>query len=294
MRTSWSVAFRKKNTGSILSDTDTPFTIIGNSLRYWAADPFVFKYNNDTYIFAEVYDRVRSRGTIGYSKYNGGSFSRWKAVIIEDHHLSFPYIFTIENEIFIMPEAHQAGELYLYKAIRFPDKWEKHKILFKGKKLADSVLLDSCGKTYVLSYEINYPEKNVLLLGTITENGDVSFNDEPVSDDVSSARPGGKFFCLDGKTVRVSQDCKESYGDGIVFSESEVSIENGLRERIIKRIGKENIKISDGTPVFGAHTYNSNEEFEVIDIKTKESNWSYIFSRPFRLVKKIKRRIIHK
>lgn len=37
---SWNVAWRKINRESILTDKITPFAIIKNSFRYWAADPF--------------------------------------------------------------------------------------------------------------------------------------------------------------------------------------------------------------------------------------------------------------
>lgn len=53
---SWSVAWREKPCGTLLKDLDTPFEIIPNSVRYWAADPFLFVYHGETYIFAELYD----------------------------------------------------------------------------------------------------------------------------------------------------------------------------------------------------------------------------------------------
>lgn len=43
---SWNVAWRKKNRESILTDKITPFAIIKNSFRYWAADPFLFEHEN--------------------------------------------------------------------------------------------------------------------------------------------------------------------------------------------------------------------------------------------------------
>ena len=68
---SWNVAFRLKKQGSIFEDLDSRFMIIPNSLRYWAADPMVFTYKNNTYVFAELYDYVRCRGILGYTKYDG-------------------------------------------------------------------------------------------------------------------------------------------------------------------------------------------------------------------------------
>ena len=51
---SWNVAWRKQGVGSILKDKKTEFTVIKNSFRYWAADPFLFEYEGKKYIFAEL------------------------------------------------------------------------------------------------------------------------------------------------------------------------------------------------------------------------------------------------
>lgn len=58
--TYYKIAYRKKNTGSIIDDTQTPFVALKNSWRYWVADPFVISrmgkpiYSpNSMIIFAE-------------------------------------------------------------------------------------------------------------------------------------------------------------------------------------------------------------------------------------------------
>jgi len=67
---SWNVAWRKKNRESILTDKITPFAIIKNSFRYWAADPFLFEHENQVYIFVELYDYIKCRGCLGYCKWD--------------------------------------------------------------------------------------------------------------------------------------------------------------------------------------------------------------------------------
>lgn len=90
---SWNIAWRNRPVASLLEDRGTPFIILKNSFRYWAADPFIFNYNGELYIFAELYDYITRKGVIGYCKWNGVRFGRWKKVIEEDYHLSYPYIF---------------------------------------------------------------------------------------------------------------------------------------------------------------------------------------------------------
>ena len=62
--TYYKIAYRKKNTGSIIDDTQTPFVALKNSWRYWVADPFVISRMGKTYIFAELYDYLRRKGCI--------------------------------------------------------------------------------------------------------------------------------------------------------------------------------------------------------------------------------------
>lgn len=79
-------AFRKKGGHALLDDEAVPFRAIKNNLRYWVADPFVFERDGETYIFAELFDYLRRRGVIGYSKLKAnGSFSSWKEIIVEPY-----------------------------------------------------------------------------------------------------------------------------------------------------------------------------------------------------------------
>lgn len=96
---SWNVAWRKINRESILTDKITPFAIIKNSFRYWAADPFLFEYENQFYIFAELYDYIKCRGCLGYCKWDGIKFSGWKKIITEAHHLSYPFILKARTSV---------------------------------------------------------------------------------------------------------------------------------------------------------------------------------------------------
>ena len=53
------------------------------------------------------------------------SSPKWKKIIEEEYHLSYPYIFETKEGIFIMPESGANSDLTVYRAVSFPDKWEK-------------------------------------------------------------------------------------------------------------------------------------------------------------------------
>lgn len=130
---SWNVAFRLKPQGSILEDQITPFTVIPNSFRFWAADPMVFTHQGQTYIFAELYDYILRRGVIGVTRYLGdGKFGPWEPIIREDFHMSYPYVFRAGTEIFMIPETTRRKALLVYRAVEFPLRWELHKVIREG------------------------------------------------------------------------------------------------------------------------------------------------------------------
>ena len=100
---SWNVAFREAPAGAILEDTQTPFTVIPNNFRYWAADPFVIRFAGKTCVFAELYDYILRRGVLGYCEITGGKAGKWKPVIREDYHLSYPCLMEHGGKLYLMP-----------------------------------------------------------------------------------------------------------------------------------------------------------------------------------------------
>lgn len=279
--TGWQVAYREKKQGSILNDTKTPFKTIKNRWRYWVADPFVFEYDGESYIFAEVYDRLKIKGSLGYSKYSNGNFDKWQIAIKEPFHLSFPNIFTHKGEVYIIPESGECNELYVYKAVGFPEKWEKVKVLLKGGNYADSVILHTEKQSLLFTYEIRENGENRLVAFDMGDDGKLKpYYEKAVSTDISSARPGGNFFVHGADIVRVSQDCKNGYGNGLVFSRVANDTLERYQEEIIKRLYPNDISIEKFKgELLGMHTYNANHQFEVIDLKIIDRNLISLFFR---------------
>ena len=65
----WNIAYRKK-TKNTFRDTNAPFEVIPNGHKGWYADPFLFDYKGETYLFAEYFSYKLGRGVISVSKYN--------------------------------------------------------------------------------------------------------------------------------------------------------------------------------------------------------------------------------
>lgn len=113
-----------------------------NPKNRFLADPFVIKKNGDHFCFVEDFDYRTNKGSISAYKITSSSYDSIGVVLEEDFHLSFPFIFEYENELFMCPETHNKGEIRVYKCTQFPTKWEFHKTLMKDISAADSIIFE--------------------------------------------------------------------------------------------------------------------------------------------------------
>lgn len=286
---SWNVAWRKGYPGNILSDVETPFNIIQNSYRYWAADPFVYERNGDVFVFAELYDYVLRRGVLGYCKLEDSKHMNWIPIIIEDYHLSYPCIVEQDGKIYLMPESSESKELALYEAVNFPNKWEKKAILRQDVAFADTTPLYRTACRWALTHDINNPYKPELLLIDLKNKfGDIHIK----TSNSFQSRPAGHIFQYNGTYIRPAQlslNCDEGYGKGLLFYSCSIDEEKEYDEQLIKSVMPMDLKYSRKVMLDGMHTYNASENFEVIDIKTRRFNF---LNFVFRVFNKFSRHIL--
>ncbi len=85
----------------------------------------------------------------------------------------------------------------------------------------------------------------------------------PIVSDVRNARPAGKIFMEDGILYRPSQDCSLRYGRGFNINRIiNLSETQYLEEKIVE------VTPSWDKRLKGAHTFNSDGDFTVIDVYT--------------------------
>ncbi len=279
---SWNVAYRKKKCNAPLAHSDEPFTVINNSFRFWAADPFLFEKGEDIFIFAELYDYIRCKGVIGYYQLNAKR-PHWIPVIQEEHHLSFPFIFEIDNEIYILPEANKSNSLYCYHAVEFPNQWERMAPFYTNVRLADTTIIPSCGHDFALSYDLS--DESLKLLNLSDKTIKVLFWDKQ-----GIRRPAG--YISEETAIRVAQDCEHDYGEGLILYQYSFSEESGYQETEIKRVYPQEVILSKKLYLTGMHTYNQSRVYEVIDVKTRRFNILNFCVRMIRAVKRKLRSII--
>ncbi len=283
---SWYIAVRKAYDGAILSDLDTPFHVFCLPNNGWAADPFVFVKNDVTYVFAEFYDYKFGKGCISYITIDENLIQNcsWKCIIEEPYHLSFPFIFEEDGDIYIMPESNRGNCLSKYKAIDFPDKWEKQDI-DSGHRFADTALFRMNERLFGYTLELKTDTDQAGRIFSYKKN-QIDLLDEIYSLNKKNRRLGGAFFECNGRMIKCAQDCTDTYGGALVFSEF-FQTDKKFDEKIIKEIKPQEIKLDKRVKLSGIHTYNCINGVEIIDIKSKRLS---LVQRFWNLVRKISRR----
>lgn len=281
---SWNVAWRNAAPGTILSDTASPFTIVENPLRYWAADPFVVERDGMTYLFAELYDYIRCRGILGCCELIPGKKCRWRPIIVEPFHLSYPCILEHDGNTYLMPESGQDRSLLLYEAVEFPWKWKRVKTLRQDVCFADTTPIRDDG--LALTHQVSDGSHPKLMLVDLTGQRPDTLAE---NQDILRSRPAGKPFRLEGRLIRPVQhswDFGQNYGKSLIFSA--VTVDGSLcKEEFVKEITPADLNYSRPIYLDGMHTYNASTHFEVIDIKTRRFN---LLNLAFRLLSKFRRR----
>lgn len=255
----WQIAYRTSGKES--------FHMVENPEYAWAADPFLVEYRGRIYLFAELFLYQSERnGVIGYCIYENGRFGKWHVSMDEHWHLSYPNVYTSDGELYMCPESWQKNEVGIYRLAEFPNRWEQTECLFRNARYVDTTFLEQDGKRYIFTFAPTFSgDEGQLML--VREQADGS-RTEPVviTDDISVARPGGKILRQNKKLYRVSQNCRNSYGAGLVFSEID-SLEPVYKEHVVRRISPKNLRIETRKKILGLHTYNRLGKIEVIDIK---------------------------
>ncbi|KAG9456793.1 hypothetical protein H6P81_001301 [Aristolochia fimbriata] len=186
----------------------------------FVADPFLFVEDDVLYLFFETKNSVTMQGDIGVARSNdkGVTWQHLGIALDEEWHLSYPFVFRYLDQIYMMPESSQKGDLRLYRALNFPLQWTLDRVILK-KPLVDSFILNHGGNYWLFGSDFS---------GIATKkNGELEiwYSTSPLGpwkphkqnpiynvDRSLGARNGGRPFIYNGNLYRVGQDCGDTYG----------------------------------------------------------------------------------
>jgi hypothetical protein len=229
------------------------------------ADPFLFEKDGKAYLFLEDLRYSEGRALISCCELNpDGTHGPNLRGAAPPYHLSYPFLFEENGQIYMIPETKGNRTVELYRATNFPNEWTLESVLLENIYAVDATIHQSDGKYWMFVGISNGRYSNCDELG-------IYFADaltgpwtphpaNPVVSDVRRAPPAGALFQNQGRLIRPSQDCAKAYGYAIVFSEVITLSETEYDERPIARLDPDWVKGNLGT-----HTYTRTGQFEVID-----------------------------
>jgi hypothetical protein len=229
------------------------------------ADPCVVTFEGRDFVFFEDLLFRTNRGRISCATVEpSGRVISIEPVLEEPFHLSYPFVFAIDKNYFMIPEASAAKSIRLYRSVQFPARWTLDRILFDGVRAVDT--------TIHVRNEMLWMFTNIAAPGT-------SIHDElhlfyakslygpwqahpqnPIVSDVRRARSAGRLFAIDEALFRPSQNCSIRYGGSIIINKIAEMTTTTYRETTVEEIGPNWLNQAVCT-----HTLSFSDNFVVTD-----------------------------
>ena len=234
------------------------------------ADPFVIKKNKKHYVFVEDYIKKDSKAVISVIEIdNKDNHKYFTNIIEEDFHLSFPFIFEYENDLFMIPESSKNKDIRLYKCLKFPDKWIYCYNLISNIDAADTILFKKSNLYWLLttsSKDNDYSSQlNIFFSDNPLSKRWTAHKKNPVRYDINNGRNGG-LLIDNNELIRATQTCDyNKYGQNQYGRKINLNVINDISEINFIETYKYSINPDFKRNILGTHTINSVNNFTVLD-----------------------------
>jgi hypothetical protein len=234
---------------------------------HFYADPFLFRHQGVNWLFFEDFDYSGRRGSIAAAEvFADGALSPAVRVLERPYHLSYPCIFEVGGEVYMIPETREHGTVEMYRCKKFPGEWELAREFLKVSAVDTTVWTE--GGLHWFFVTLRERRGGGLQLWLFSSRGILEdwrpHPANPISTDVRSSRGGGAMFREGKRLMRPSQDCSGNYGRSFTLNEILV-----LNEREYKERPQGTVEAQPG--MIGTHTYGRLDELEAIDGCTSRS-----------------------
>lgn len=232
--------------------------------RYWG-DPFVVQRADHYYVFVEEKIYSTGRGHIACLTLDSeGSLQGHSVVLQRDYHVSYPFLFEQDGELYMMPETAANRSVEVYRCTRFPDQWELFQTLMSDIYAVDATMVEHGGRHWLFANvrEPRGSSLNALHLFWASSPFAAAWTPHPrnpIVRDIRSARPAGRIIIRDGELIRPAQDSLRRYGHSLRFN------------RILKMTESEYAEETESTfkprggRIRATHTFNQEGGLTVID-----------------------------
>jgi len=258
MKNQWFISI-KKNNGDVFDISELQHNYPPKGY-YWA-DPFLYQKNGKDYIFYELYNY--KKGVIAYSEIREDLTFTDPTIILETpYHLSYPFLFEEDGELYMIPETGASNRIELYKCVTFPNKWELDQILFDNINTADNNIFIKDKRYWMFTTTQPNQKHQLLILTSESLRGPWSII---ANQHIEHSRSAGKIFNYNNKLYRAVQNGTGGYGRGIYFKSIILDVENSIYDENIEH----SINPVWHPDIFGTHHFDFNEKYIVLDGKRK-------------------------
>lgn len=207
------------------------------------ADPFLWQRGDETWCFFETFDYPTGTGHISAGRLESGGLVDIRTVLNPGYHVSFPFLFEHDGELFMMPESCATRRIELWRCTGYPDFWELHSTVLEGSNPADSMLAQIGGQWWLftnlsddpfgdMSSELHLFRADSPMLERLEQH---PLN--PVVFDSRCARNAGRILVRDGVLLRPAQDNSHGiYGYGLNLMRIEELTMETYRESLARTI----------------------------------------------------------
>ena len=129
----------------------SPAMIVDNPRAHFFADPFLIERDGRTICYVEDYSYRLDRGRIAALELRDDEVISLGPVVEEPCHMSFPYIFEYQDDLFMIPETFEAEEINIYRCTDFPMGWERYGSLMDDIEASDTMVFEHDGRWWMLT-----------------------------------------------------------------------------------------------------------------------------------------------
>lgn len=195
----------------------------------YLADPFTLNIEGRETIICENYDYETGKGIISEAETG-------KVIYESEHHLSYPYPLTINNENYFLPETSEYGQLTAIHAVT------KEKItLLNDVPCIDATVYQHNGLWWIFTNRADRnPDTDLFVYWS--EKADGPYQEHllnPVRTDIAASRPAGNPIIENGKLVFPMQKGVPHYGAGVVSVEITKLSPTEYEDRVLNTIRPE-------------------------------------------------------
>ncbi|MDH5325894.1 MAG: discoidin domain-containing protein [Gammaproteobacteria bacterium] len=183
----------------------------------FVADPFLFRDAGTWYMFFEILNLNTSEGDIGYATSpDGYNWTYQQIVLDESFHLSYPQVFQVGGQYYMIPETGDTDSIRLYTTSTFPTNWTYVSTLINTSiGDIDPTIFQFNGSWWIFSSPATNDQLRLYYADNLTGPWTEHPSSPLITADASRARPGGSVINDGVHLYRIAQDDLPNYGTGV-------------------------------------------------------------------------------